>query len=85
MTEEAARIIVKRHKKERFGDLINRSKYIYYMNLVLHNYVLHIISHGLLTVSGESWKERLHTLEGIESRLVALAAGSYQNIYLSQE
>jgi len=79
VTEEAARIIVKRHKKERFGDLINRSEYIYY------NYVLCIISHGLSTVSGESWKERLHTLEGIESRLVALAAGSYQNIYLSQE
>ena len=36
------------------------------------------------TVSGASWKEKLHMLEGVQARMATLSAGSYQNIAISR-
>ena len=77
MTEEAARNILKKYKRKRFGALVNRGR-------LGIDCVKGIIYCLLILVSGESWKERLQTLEGIELRQPALAAGSYQNVYLRE-
>lgn len=59
VTEEAARLIIKKYKRRELGELVNR-------------------------VSGASWKEKLHMLEGVQARMATLSAGSYQNIAISR-
>ena len=80
MTEEAARNILKKYKRKRFGALVNRGRL--YNRIVKVHTCIYLCD--VFAVSGKSWKERLQNLEGIEFRQPTLAAGSYQNIYLRE-
>ena len=72
ITEEAARLIIKWHRKPRFGQMDARSKSS--VETVYHCVFVFIIVGG-------SWKMRLYTFNQLLSHSTQLASGSYQNVF----
>lgn len=81
MTEEAARLIVKKHRRTRFGELTNKRKYSIGDRVEKEANELCT----LYVVKPSTWKERLYILERLDKNSSTLAAGSYQNIALSRD